>query len=136
MRIFAYIFITLFTVSSVWGQNVTQNEAEVARLLANTWQMSSMTMNGQQMAQKEGVKDMGFTFKTDNTYEFIENGKVTAVGLWKLIPDRKWVALASQQTVSLLITSISKDEFIAIHPSQVEAPKDGLRMEVHFKVKQ
>ncbi|MDC8004181.1 hypothetical protein POV27_08975 [Aureisphaera galaxeae] len=131
-----YIFILfLFATALSWGQGVTQSEEEVRKLISKSWLMDAARQNGKAMMQMEGQKkNMMFVFREDNTFDFIENGKQSAVGEWRLNPERKCIALAIQQKISLLITSLNEQEFVAITPAQYTAPEGSQKMEVVFKV--
>ncbi len=134
MKKIIIILISLFATSLAWSQDITLDEKELTTLFCKSWQMDSAMMDGKPMVQKE-VKDLGFTFNKDFTFYLIEDGKATSVGLWKYFPDKKWIALALYEKVSLIITSIDEEKFIAVSPAQLEVKEGDKKMEVIFKAK-
>ncbi|GAB5399472.1 MAG: hypothetical protein Aureis2KO_10570 [Aureisphaera sp.] len=133
-KIVLVLIAFLATTSLMWSQDITLTDEEVQKLLCKSWQMGYTIANGEIAEQKNGTPNIAFNFRKDHTFDFIENGSKTAVGEWRLIPEKKWVALAIQRKVSLLITSINEKEFVAISTNQISSPGKEKR-EVVFKVK-
>ncbi|MBX2827644.1 MAG: hypothetical protein KTR22_05750 [Flavobacteriaceae bacterium] len=128
--------IFLLTGTLMWGQSINKTDEEVQKLLAKSWQMEVVMENGNSIESTRGVKDLGFTFREDHTFDFYENGTKAGVGLWRLVVEENLVALAMNQSVTLVITSIQKDQFIAMSPDQLRNDGSASKMEVIFKLKE
>lgn len=115
------------------AQNISMNESELKSVLCQQWGIDFAMLGEMKIKQIPGATDFDFKFKSDGTYEIIEETGETKTGNWTFYPNHKFVELEINGTTTSRIESISTDKLILVMTPDDSGPSGMPKVETHFK---
>lgn len=124
------LFIALLVSSVSFAQSITKKET-ITKFLLKTWKADYGMMNGLKIEKMGKMKELEYTFKSDNTY-VMNKGKV---GQWKYNEKKKCIDLYLDGKVKSIIIKLQAKSLVMTLSPDETAPKEVKDFQIFFKPK-
>jgi hypothetical protein len=130
LNVFVFLIIHNFSLNA---QDINLSKSDLEVVLCKQWKIEYALMGGMKIQQMPGAADFDLKFKSDGTYDLIQEDGTIDNGIWVFDSKMKLIVLSIKEKVTSRVKSINENKLILTLVSGQKEPPGLPNMEIHFK---